>query len=225
MSQAAITFNPGKQTNFPGKFSASTSGFMQGDALDGPAERTYLRKGLWNPNNTVPAWGGLAINEAPAVGTGGPLGSSPPPSAQLQALLAPATTITAAQAGTYRGFSSFQQSTKLIQTAQSRVPQAGGGMGINFYRSGSGARIVVQSLAAARAAWLAGGVFDAAVYWDTVNLWVTNAAGANIIGPLPGVSLDTIPVTDNSYVVNMTEYLTGDGYLNWAIGSAVVLKI
>ncbi len=226
MTTAQITLNPGKQTNFPNTFFSSSSGFTQGDYLDGEAERTFLRKGIWSPSETQVGWGGLAIHEAPAVGAGGPLGSSPPPSAGLQAILSRATTITAAQAGTYRGFSTFQQATGMIKTAQSNVATAGQGMGMSFFRTGSLTRIVVQALPASLAAWLTGAVLDAPVYWDTVNLWVTHAAGANIIGPLPGVSLDTIPIGSTSRVVNMTEFLSGDGFVNYTeTGTAVVIRI
>jgi hypothetical protein len=225
MVAAAVTLNPALQTNFANTFAVSSGGYVQGDALDDSAIRTLLRKGILDPTATQVMFGGQAINERKAVGTGGPLGSNPPPAAGLGSILTPAANINAGAAGSFTGFSVLNQATAMIQTAQGRVPVALAGGAINFYRSGSGARIPVQAAQGAVAAWLASAQLVQSVYWDTVNLQVTNAAGANIIGPLPGVTLDSLPVVPDSRVVDMTAFLAS-GFANWKEGGyAVVLKI
>ena len=218
-----ITINPAVQSNFSGSFYSKSDGYTQGDDLSDPNLRQFLRPGIVISTATQPMWGGLAVSETLSGGvTGGALPMTGQAS-ELASILAPATSITGGAAGCLTGFTVFRQSTAMIQSAQSRVPMAGPQMAINFYRTGTKARVVVQALLAAAQAW-AGGVSDpTTIYWDTTNLWVTNSAGGGIIGPLPGITLSEPPNTNNSNVVS---YSSGTGFANWtATGAAVVLQI
>ena len=158
---ASITLQPNVQTNFAGTFFASSDGYTQGDALDDPAIRFSLRKGIVSPSATNPMFGGVAISESMSPGVTG--GSFPftGESDELQSILAAATSITAGAAGCFTGFAVFNQATALVQTAQSRVPASGAGGAINFYRVGSKPlRPVHINAAVAAPVW--GGVLDPA---------------------------------------------------------------
>jgi hypothetical protein len=222
MTAAAVSINPFIQSNFPGTFFSSSSGFTQGDALDDPAIRFTLRKGYVDPAATVPMWGGLAITESLAGGAAFQVGGTNAPSENLDSKLNAATTL-----ANLTGFTVFNQATALIQSAQSRVPSAPAGGAINFYRLGSGARIPLRASAAAITAWL-GGVVNPNVYWDTTNLVLTNAGGSGIVGPIVGVLLDSV-IAGNSRGVNYNDNSSGfatTGFLNWLESVAmVVLKI
>jgi hypothetical protein len=221
MASPAISLNPAVQTNFPGSFALSSEGYTQGDALDDPNNRFNLRKGIVAPAATQPMWGGLAISESLAQGGVG-VGATNP-AGSLGSILAAAANLTAGTAGFLNGWTVHNQATALIGTAQSRVPQAPSGGAINYYRTGSGARIPVKVLAAAAIEWKAGAtVGPQDIYWDTVNLQLTNAAGSGIIGPILNVTIDDVNLA-NSKVVS---YNSGTNLANWLEGQPiVVLKI
>lgn len=225
---ASITLQPNVQTNFAGTFFSTSDGYTQGDALDDAAIRFSLRKGIVSPSATNPMFGGLAISESMSPGLTGGAFPFTGESDELQSILAAATNVTGGSAGCYTGFTVFNQATALVQTAQSRVPASGAGGAINFYRAGCKARIPVQALLSAATAWLGGVVDPTTVYWDTVNLWVTNASGGNSIGPLTGAWIEAIN-TANSRVVNWNNNSSGyttTGQLNWIeTGATAVLVI
>lgn len=218
MASPSISINPQTQTNFAGSFFVTSDGFTQGDALDDPAIRFSLRKGIVSPSVTQPMWGGLAISETMPAGLSG----SPAISDDLESILAPATSLTGGAAGCLTGFTVFNQATAMIQSAQSRVPMSGAGMAINFYRLGSKARIPLQALSTAATAWAGGVVDPTTVYWDTNNLWLTNASGSGIIGPISGVLIEHIN-SGNSRVVS---YNSTTNFANWTeTGYTAVLVI
>ena len=209
---ASISINPYVQGNFAGTFFASSDGYTQGDLLDDPSTfDSYLARGLVSESATQPMWGGLAITETMASGSPG-VGVTTP-AADLGSILTPAATLAA-----LTGFTTLTRSTALLVSAQSRAPSAPAGGSINFVRLGTPARVVVGVSAAAYTAWL-GGNTAPAVYWDTVNLVVTNAAGSGIIGPIPNVNV--LAVQQNSRVVSYTS-----PNANWTEnGSVAVLML
>lgn len=221
---AEVSINPFLQSNFAGTFFVTSDGYTQGDDLSEPAIRNLLRVGLVDPAAAVPLWGGLAIAESLSPGITG--GSFPftGESTQLASILDPGTTITAGDSGCITGFTVFRQATAMIQSAQSRVPLAPAGGAISFYRLGSLARIVVKASAAALAAWSESGVVvNQSVYWDTVNLQVTNASGSGIIGPIPGVILSEPVNSTNSKTVS---YSSSTNFANWVQdGGCAVIRI
>lgn len=149
---ANISFNPVIATNFPGTFSVQTEGMQQGVAMDDPASRNWLKGGILAASETLPMWGGVAINEAIM------------PPAQGQSALGGYITRALLTSG-ITGFSVFNQADNWIQTPQSRVPTAGNGMFVPYYRFGSNARIPVAASAALAAA-LEGNSIKQQVSWD-----------------------------------------------------------
>ena len=60
---AEISINPSLTTNAAGSFNVQSLGFIQGLALDDPAVRNELAGGYLDAAQTVPMWGGVAIEE------------------------------------------------------------------------------------------------------------------------------------------------------------------
>lgn len=131
---ANLTFNPVVTTNAFGSFNVQTSGFIQGFALDQPAVRYGLSGGILATSETLPMWGGLPIVESI------PTPSVTNPRPELGGIITRATAMTGAG---ITGWSVFDQQYAAINSPQSDVPLVGTGGQVNFYRSGSGARIAV----------------------------------------------------------------------------------
>ena len=152
---ANVAFNPNLTTNALGSFNITSSGYIQGTALNDPSARNYLSGGVLSTSETLPMWGGVGIAEliSPATGRLASIGGT----------IGRATTLTAGAAG-LTGFSVFDQDHSMINTPQSPVPLAASGMMVNFYRLGSNARLVVAidpSLVS-----LDGGTITGPVSWD-----------------------------------------------------------
>jgi hypothetical protein len=161
----SIAFNPSVTTNAGGTFNVTTEGYIQGTALNDPAIRNQLAGGILASSETLPMWGGVGISEnVPTPGTNGsPLASLGPTlvrASQIAVSGSPA-------AGDLTGFSVFDQDHSMVTTPQSPVPSAGNGMGVNFYRLGSGARIAVAIDPAL--VDLEGNIITQLVSWDFVN--------------------------------------------------------
>lgn len=136
---ATISLNPIVTTNAAGTFNVTSDGYIQGTALADPSARNWLSGGVLGPNETKPMWGGVAINETTTpVATSGSF-----PNQAQGGYITRATTVTSTSAGAITGFSVFDQDHSMINTPQSPVPLAASGMGVNFYRLGSNARIAV----------------------------------------------------------------------------------
>lgn len=145
-----ISFNPFLTSNGAGSFSVQSDGYMQGVALDDPSIRNALAGGYLASTETLPMWGGVALQELihPST-TDGSLGNS----------VGRATTN-----ARITGFSVFNQAHAWVTSPQSQAPSAAAGMTIPFYRLGSGARIAVAldpSLVS-----LDGGLITQNVTWD-----------------------------------------------------------
>lgn len=125
----SIAINPSLTTNAAGTFNTQSLGFVQGCAMPDPATRFALAGGWLDNNEALPMWGGTLITENLAAATVNDAIGNP---------VARATSIVNAT-----GMSVFDQAYGMINTPQSPVPLALGGMSINFYRFGSGARIPV----------------------------------------------------------------------------------
>jgi hypothetical protein len=148
--------------------------------------------------------------------------STPPPAAEFRSILLPATSLSAGNAGFYAGVTVMNQATAMIQSAQSRAPQAPSSSTISFYRVGSGARIPLQCSSAAAAAWAGGTTSPQTIYWDTTALQLVNASSGSTIGPITNMTLESISL-GNSRVVT---YNGTTGFTNWTeTGYAAVVKI
>jgi hypothetical protein len=161
MPPAQVAFNPVLTTTAAGSFSKTSEGYIQGTALNDPAIRNQLAGGYLSPSESIPMWGGVGISELIPGGA-----STPEPS--LGGKIGRATNITASgvapAAGALTGFSVFDQDHAMINTPQSPVPLAGSNMLVNFYRLGSGARIVVAMDPALIS--LQGDLITTQVSWD-----------------------------------------------------------
>lgn len=136
MATANISFNPMLVTAAPGSFSVQSEGYIQGTFMADPAVRFALSGGVLATAETVPMWGGVGIFEDvpyPPIQTSNPQDN-------LGAIIGRATTTALVQ-----GFSVFDQSHSWITSPQSTAPSAGTNMGVNYFRIGSGARIVVKA--------------------------------------------------------------------------------
>jgi len=134
---STITFNPIITTVASGSFQVSSEGFIAGTMIDDPAIRNQLAGGYLASTDALPMWGGVGVN----LGIPGAAGTPLP---NLGPSVARATTISATgAAGALQGFSVFNQDHAMINSPQSPVPLASAGMLVNFFRLGSGARIVV----------------------------------------------------------------------------------
>jgi hypothetical protein len=132
---ANITFNPVITTNALGSFNVLTDGFIQGFALDSPAVRYGLAGGVLATTETLPMWGGIPIVESI------PTPATANPRHELGGIITRATALSSA--GGLTGWSVFDQQYAAINSPQSPVPLVGTGGQVNFYRTGSGARIPV----------------------------------------------------------------------------------
>lgn len=207
-----VTINPALVTNAAGKFSLTTDGYVQGTALNDPAVRNELVQGIVAVAQTTPLWGGMAITDSLAN-----------PASVSQAISASLALATAQ--GNITGFTVFDQANAMIQSPQSPVPLAPAGDNaghpggfINFYRLGSGARIVVACSAAVAAA-LESGASNQALYWDYTNQVLLNAPGGTA---LAGVRILDVNVGNSKIVV----YNGGTGFATWnESGSSAVIQI
>lgn len=201
---AGITLNPALVTNAPGTFYVSSDGYVQGTMEDDPVTRFALASGIVATNATSPMWGGMGITDS--------LANPATVSQSLRTTLALATS----QAN-LTGFTVFNQATAMIQTTQSPVPLAAAGMGINFFRFGSGARIAVACSNAVAAAF-EGGASNQALYWDYTNQVLLNAPGGTAIA----AKIIDVNV-GNSKIVS---YNSGTGFATWTNnGSCAVIQI
>ncbi len=60
---ANLSLNPMATTNAAGSFGVQSDGFIQGVALDDPANRFNLASGTVAATETKPLWGGLPVAE------------------------------------------------------------------------------------------------------------------------------------------------------------------
>lgn len=136
---ASLSFNPMQTTNAAGSFGVQSQGYIQGMTMDSPAIRNSLAGGVLAADETFPMWGGVGIYIDAT-----PTGGVQPPERALGSKVGRASTLTAQQTKTLRGFSVFDQDHSMINTPQSPVPLALPGMSVHYYRLGSGARIPVR---------------------------------------------------------------------------------
>lgn len=194
MSATGIAFNPAATTNAAGLFITQAQGLVQGVFMDDPAIRYEMAGGTLDSAETLPMWGGVAIEELIATGGFSPLGND--------------IKRAAAQA-TLSGFSVFNQNGAAISSPQSPVPVTLLGGQVNFFRLGSGARIVVACDPALID--LDGGIITPQVSWDYTN---QKLVAYDSVAALPVKVLSV----QNSQVMTVA-YNSGTGAATWARAS------
>lgn len=207
---SAITLNPAVTTNAAGTFAVSSSGYIQGTTLQDPNVRNQLAGGILGPNETLPMWGGVAINDTTApVGTATNL-----PEQSLGGYVTRATNInTTGAAGGVTGFSVFDQDHAMVLVPGAPIPLASPGMMVNFYRLGSNARVVV-ACDPALANSLLGNPTPQQVSWDfNAQMLIQYNAGypANVITAASWSAGQTTWTTTTNHGVAVGEHFTISG--------------
>lgn len=129
-----IPFIPYTQTNAPGSFAIQSDGLICGAMLPDPARLFALAGGILDASETLPMWGGIAIQEL--IPTDNPVTQ---PLTQLGGHIKRATT-----PATTTGFSVYDQNYAAINSPSSPVPQTSNYGLVNFFRLGSGQRIALE---------------------------------------------------------------------------------
>ncbi|HBK2177420.1 TPA: hypothetical protein LGI67_000276 [Escherichia coli] len=182
---ANLSLNPMATTNAAGSFGVQSDGFIQGVALDDPANRFNLASGTVAATETKPMWGGLPVAELLPGVNSSPRGSTIRRAVSLAEL---------------EGFTVFNQAHNGLTTPQSPVPLYASGMSVSFYRLGSNMRVPLKASAQVVALGTAGASVKTPLAWDFVNNQVTTAAAA----AFSGADIDTTAVTYSNGVATAT---------------------
>ncbi|HAH1466598.1 hypothetical protein HCX06_00250 [Escherichia coli] len=182
---ANLSLNPMATTNAAGSFGVQSDGFIQGVALDDPANRFNLASGTVAATETKPLWGGLPVAELLPGVNSSPRGS---------------TIRRAVSLAEIEGFTVFNQAHNGLTTPQSPVPLYASGMSVSFYRLGSNMRVPLKASAQVVALGTAGASVKTPLAWDFVNNQVTTAAAA----AFSGADIDTTAVTYSNGVATAT---------------------
>lgn len=164
---ANLSLNPMATTNALGSFGVQSDGFIQGVALDDPANRFNLASGTVAASETTPIWGGIPVAELLPGVASSPRGSSVRRVKTLAEL---------------EGFTVFNQAHNGLTTPQSPVPLFASGMSVSFYRIGSNMRVPLKASAQVVALGTSGASVRTPLAWDFVNSQITTAAAAGFAG-------------------------------------------
>lgn len=182
---ANLSLNPMATTNAAGSFGVQSDGFIQGVALDDPANRFNLASGTVAATETKPLWGGLPVAELLPGVNSSPRGSTIRRAVSLAEL---------------EGFTVFNQAHNGLTTPQSPVPLYASGMSVSFYRLGSNIRVPLKASAQVVALGTTGASVKTPLAWDFVNNQVTTAAAA----AFSGADIATTAVTYSNGVATAT---------------------
>ncbi len=182
---AHLSLNPMATTNALGSFGVKSDGYIQGVALDDPANRFNLAAGTVAPTETKPLWGGLPVAEL-LPGT-----QSSPRGSYIRRALSVAE---------LEGFTVFNQAHNGLTTPQSPVPLYASGMSVSFYRLGSNMRVPLKASQPVIALATAGASVKTPLAWDFVNNQITTAAAAGYAG----TDIDTTAIAFSSGVATAT---------------------
>lgn len=194
----SININPGVTTNAAGSFNVQSLGFIQGVALDDPSVRNELAGGYLDAGETLPMWGGVAIEEL----TGDVTESR---GNDIKRAVSYAT---------LTGFSVFNQNHAAINSPQSPVPLSATTMLVNFYRLGSGARIPLKIDPALVSA--EGQIITQQVSWDFNNSMIVAYSVTALNVRLLEVAVG------NSMTVS---YDAGTGFATWIPSGSVAIAL
>ena len=164
---ANLSLNPMATTNALGSFGVQSDGYIQGVALDDPANRFNLAAGTVAATETKPLWGGLPVAEL-LPGT-----SSSPRGSYIRRAVSVAE---------LEGFTVFNQAHNGLTTPQSPVPLYASGMSVSYYRLGSNMRVPLKASAQVVALGTSGASVKTPLAWDFVNNQITTAAAAGFAG-------------------------------------------
>jgi hypothetical protein len=210
-----ISISPQITKTAAGTFGVQWDGLVQGTSWPSPTAIFHLAGGFVAGTETDPMFAGLAITELVPTQPG-----SPPitPAVELGGAIKRATTVPAPPAVVQTDITGFvvsDQNPSAINSPQSPVPLSDIYMQVNFYRLGSGARIVVAMDPALVS--LYGQNIRGPVGWDFANQRITVPGTA----PLPGVQvLRAQPSGNMTITYNST---TKQAQWNYNGSAAVIL--
>ncbi|MCD5866088.1 hypothetical protein LB400_05620 [Klebsiella pneumoniae] len=214
---ANLSLNPMATTNAAGSFGVQSDGFIQGVALDDPANRFNLASGTVAATETKPLWGGLPVAELLPGVNSSPRGSTIRRAVSLAEL---------------EGFTVFNQAHNGLTTPQSPVPLYASGMSVSFYRLGSNMRVPLKASAQVVALGTAGASVKTPLAWDFVNNQVTTAAAAAFAGADIATTAVTYSngvataTTDSAHGLTAGQYVKISGVVPAAYnGTVVVLTV
>lgn len=164
---ANLSLNPMATTNAAGSFGVVSDGFIQGVALDDPANRFNLASGTVAPNESLPLWGGVPVAELLPGTQSAPRGTTIRRAKSLEEM---------------EGFSVFNQAHNGLTTPQSPVPMFASGMSVSFYRFGSNMRVPLKASSAVVALGTSGASVKTPLAWDFANNQLNTAADAAYSG-------------------------------------------
>ncbi|ELT1239354.1 TPA: hypothetical protein O7V74_004185 [Salmonella enterica] len=164
---ANLSLNPMSTTNALGSFGVQSDGYIQGVALDDPANRFNLAAGTVALTETKPLWGGLPVAELLPGTSSSPRGSFIRRAVSVAEL---------------EGFTVFNQAHNGLTTPQSPVPLYASGMSVSYYRLGSNMRVPLKASAQVVALGTSGASVKTPLAWDFVNNQITTAAAAGFAG-------------------------------------------
>lgn len=165
---ANLSLNPMGTTNAAGSFGITSDGYIQGVAMDDPANRFNLVGGTVASTETTPLWGGVAIAEMIPGTKSRPTGSN----------IRRATSV-----ADLEGFTVFNQAHNGLTTPNSPVPLYASGMSCSYYRLGSNMRVPLKASAEVVALGSTGTTsVKTPLAWDFVNSQLTTVAGAGYAG-------------------------------------------
>ncbi|SDH09696.1 hypothetical protein SAMN05216466_10786 [Paraburkholderia phenazinium] len=199
-----INFNPALTSAPQNTFVQSTEGYVGGTFFDDPSTKNWLMSGVVAASVTQPVWGGMAITEEVATVNANALGNS---------------LVLASAAGNFTGMTVFNQANNMVIIPGNSVQQAVAGMTVNFFRTGSNARIAVSVLSSI-VATLDSGAINQTLYWDPALQQLT-ASGASGAFALPATTR-ILSLNSNSQIVS---YNSGTGALTWTSGAAAMISI
>ena len=196
---STISFNPSQTTSPQSTFAVQTGGYTQGTFQDDPTTRLWLLSGTVASATNVPVYGGIALTE-----------SVPTTNSQTGASLGVASTTSGINA-----WAVFNQGYNGIITPGNSVPQYTANGTLNYFRTGSNARIAVKADASV-SAFVAGSSTATGLFWDTVLQILTATSGAN-----------TVAFTGRIISLNSTSkiILNTAGVLTWTTGLAAMIQI
>lgn len=201
---ATVSFDYMTTTNAPGTFLVQSTGFVQGVFVDDPTTRNWLKGGVVSVNETVPMYGGLAINAQtlPSPTAGGPVTNQ-------GAIISRATNVTKGAALAVTGFTVFNQAYGMISTPASPVPLAGSNYQIMYFDLLSNARIPVNC--ASTLASLEGGSVGQPVSWDFVGQQLIPFVAAYNAVAAGGITAATYNTSTGALVLTFSTAPLGAG--------------
>ena len=183
-------------------FLLNSDGFVAGTLYGKNFDRYTIEGGVVISSATTPIWGGQPLTNTVAT-----------PSARGSSGEGEILTLAATSGANIQSWCVFDQASAGVITPYSNVPLYYANQSANFVRVGSGAMLVLPVNPSA-VATIAGGLANAAIYWDFTNNRVdtsgTGALGYSIVG-----------LNQNSKTVT---YAAGPPITaNWAVGGSVII--